>query len=142
MSNFYLYSRNNTAKEIKCRNEDKLITKNDWINVINNDEDCTWSVDTDLGKMHLELLVKKNVPDEDLEKFKFAGVYCFINKNKYPTDFQIAYFGYMIEFVYKRLTRQRLEKMKELADKLDCYLVNNYSIVDEAKYLKLLEKTK
>lgn len=145
MAGFSLFSKANTAKEIRNNEmkDMKIILKDVWIDAINNDKDCVWYANTELGKKHLELIVSQNISEEEIkEHFLHGKVFCFSESSKYPSDFQIKYFGYMIDFVYKRLTKQRLLKMKALADKLDCYLVDNFTIVSDDKYLKLLEKTK
>ena len=134
MTGYFIYSKNATKEEISNYETDKHISKEKWIDVINNDNDYHWKDDTLMGKKRI------NDTENPLEpKWYYTQVFCYPDKEGY-SDFLISFLYYRINFQFPRVTVPRLYKMKKLAEDLDCYLVYGGRIIDDKMFQKLLDK--
>ena len=135
MSSYYLYSKKTTKEELGNYRSDKIISKEKWMDVINNDSDYFWRDYTDMGKLEI------NHPNHPLDpKLYNTFAYCFYDVKKGYSDFYANYYYTHINFGLPRVTVQRLYKMRQLAEALDCYFVYGHNIIDDKKFQQLLEK--
>jgi hypothetical protein len=134
MTGYFMYSKNATKEEISNYETDKHISKEKWIQVINNDNDCFWKDNTLMGQRRI------NDAEHPLaSEWYNTQVFCFPDKEGY-SDFLISFLSYRINFQFPRVTEQRLHKMKKLAEDLDCYFVYGGRIIDDKMFQKLLDK--
>ena len=119
--------------------EKDIIENEKWMNVVESDPTLYWFEETPHGKEMLEFCKKNG------NEFSFKSSAHFqINKNWGHGGLQILLNreGHYLSTLSSRITTKRIEKLKEIANKLECKLFRNRTEIDDEKYQFFLGKYK
>lgn len=140
MANYHLISKSNTPEELKkifliSQANLKPISRERWIEYINNHPDFFWYIDAPLGQLHIKSGLDPN-------RYYNRAYYDYNPKQGYSdTVIEFPLNSQYINFQYPRVTVRRLQMMWNMAEALDCYLTKGYKkIITKEKFEKLIER--